>query len=224
LSEIIERPAARFGIELEEGLTARMVEDTRGAAALPLLAYTLRELNETYGDNKQLTLAEYKELGGVEGAIEKKLHQALSDPKPTSEELAAFRRTFVRHFVKIDESAVEGERYLRTTVTPDALPDGASRLIDRLQETRLLVSGRDGTIGIAHERLIRDWIDVPLQTWLTEDRNDRKLIDNLNSFLAAHRDGGPLLSAKPLLDAKDFLERDLGLEVVLLHWTGLRQS
>ncbi len=212
LSAIIEKPAARFGIELEEGLTGHMVEDTRGADALPLLAYTLRELNENYGADNHLTVAEYEQLGGVEGAIEKKLHQAFSDPKPTSEELSAFRRVFVRHFVRVDESAVEGERYLRAAVARDALPDGASRLVDRLQEARLLVSGDDDTIGIAHERLIMDWTDVPLQTWLAEDRDDRKLIDNLNSFLAAHRDGGPLLSEKPLLDAKDFLERDRGLK------------
>ena len=212
LSETIEKPAARFGIEIEEGFTGRMVEDIRGADALPLLAYTLRELNEHYGDGNRLTVAEYEKLGGVEGAIEKKLQQAFSDPKPTSEELAAFRRAWVRHFVRVDESAVEGERYLRTAVAPDALPDGASRLVDRLREARLLVSSADGTISIAHERLIRDWTDVPLRTWLAEDRDNRKLIDNLNLFLTAYRDGGPLLSEKPLLDAKDFLERDRALK------------
>ena len=212
LSEVIEKPAARFGIELEEGLTGRMVEDTRGADAVPLLAYTLRELYETYGDDKLLRVAEYEQLGGVEGAIEKKLHEALSDPAPTAQELAAFRRCFVRQLVRVDESAIEGERYLRTAVPRDALPEEAIRLVDRLREARLLVGGDDGTIGIAHDRLIRNWADAPLQTWLADDSGDRKLIDTLKSFLAAHRDGGPLLSEKPLLDAKDFLERDRSLK------------
>ncbi|MGH6896991.1 MAG: TIR domain-containing protein [Geminicoccaceae bacterium] len=212
LSEVIEKPAARFGIELEEGLTGRMVEDTRGADAVPLLAYTLRELYETYGDDDLLKVTEYEQLGGVEGAIEKKLHEALSDPAPTAQELAAFRRCFVRQLVRVDESAIEGERYLRTAVARDALPEEAIRLVDRLREARLLVGGDDGTIGIAHDRLIRNWADAPLQTWLAEDSGDRKLIDNLKSFLAARRDGGPLLSEKPLLDAKDFLERDPSLE------------
>lgn len=208
LSEIIERPAARFGINIEAGLTGRMVEDTRGADALPLLAYTLRELYERYGDDNLLTVHEYEQLGGVEGAIEKKLHDALSDPKPTADELAALRRCFIRQLVRVDERAVEGKRYLRAAVMRGLLPDGASRLIDRLQEARLLVGSDDGTIGIAHERIIRDWVDVPLQTWLAEDSEDRKLIDNLKSLLAAHRDGGPLLSEKPLLDAKHFVNRD----------------
>ncbi len=213
MSEIIEKPAARFGIQLEDGLTGRMVDDTRGADALPLLAYTLRELHDKYGGNNLLTLAEYEQLGGVEGAIEKKLHEALTDPAPTAGELAAFRRCFVRQLVRVDESAIEGERYLRTAVPRDALPPAGSRLIDRLQEARLLVGGDDGTIGIAHERLIRNWTDVPLQNWLAEDSDDRKLIESLRSRLADHRDGGPLLSEKPLLDAKDFLERDRSLEL-----------
>jgi WD40 repeat protein len=211
LSEIIEKPAARFGVQLEAGLTGRLVEDAQGADGLPLLAYTLRELYDKYGGDNRLTVAEYQQLGGVEGAIEKKLHDALSDPVPTAEELAAFRRCFVRQLVRVDESAVEGERYLRTTVARDALPDAAVRLVERLGEARLLVVDDEGTIAIAHERLIRNWADVPLQTWLADDSDDRKLIDNLKSLLAVHRDGGPLLSEKPLIDAKDFLGRDPSL-------------
>lgn len=212
LSEIIEKPAARFGIELEEGLTGRMVEETQGAGGLPLLAYTLRALNDTYGDEKRLTVANYERLGGVEGAIAKKLHEAFSDPAPTPEELAAFRRCFVRQLVRVDENAVEGERYLRTSVALEALPDTTGRLIERLRDARLLVGGEDGTIGIAHERLIRNWPDAPLRTWLAEDSGDRRLMDTLKSFLAAYREDGPLLSEKPLLDGREFLERDPKLE------------
>ena len=144
LSEVIEKPAARFGIRLENGLTGRMVEETRGADALPLLAYTLRELYEKYGGDDLLTVAEYEQLGGVEGAIEKKLTEALSDPSPTPEELAALRRGFVRHLVRVDESAVEGKRYLRTAVQRDKLPLEADRLIGRLQNARLLMAGDEG--------------------------------------------------------------------------------
>ena len=211
LSEVIEKPAARFGITLEPGLTGRMVEETRGADALPLLAYTLRELYEKYGDDGVLAVTEYEQLGGVEGAIERKLGEALSDPKPTAEELAAFRRGFMRHLVRVDENAVEGERYLRNAARRDSLPRRADRIIRRLQEARLLIAADEGTIGIAHERLIRNWTDLPLQTWLAEDARDRRLIDSLKSFLAAYRDGGPLLSEKPLADGRDFLERDPSL-------------
>jgi hypothetical protein len=42
-----------------------MVEETRGADALPLLAYTLREMHEKYGGDDLLSVAEYEQLGGV---------------------------------------------------------------------------------------------------------------------------------------------------------------
>ena len=212
LAEIIEKPAGRLGIQLEEGLSGRMVEDTGGADALPLLAYTLRELNEKYGAGKLLTIDGYGRLGGVRGAIEQKLREALSDPKPTDQELAAFRRCFVRHLVRVDQNAVEGERYLRRAAPRESLPEGAARLVEHLLKARLLVDAADATISLAHERLIENWEGLPLREWLAEDRDDRRLIESLKSRLAEHQQGGPLLVEKPLLDAKGFLDRDLSLK------------
>ena len=40
LAEVIERPAERAGIDFTPGLVGRMVEDTGGGDALPLLAHT----------------------------------------------------------------------------------------------------------------------------------------------------------------------------------------
>ena len=212
LSEIIEKPAERFGIELKGGLTSLLVEDTRAAHALPLLAYTLRELNEKYGDNKILTVSEYKQLGGVEGAIEKKLKEALSDPKPDVKELNAFRSLFVRHLVKVDENAVEGERYLCTSVERKILPKNAERLVNRFVDARLIVSIEKNTIALAHDRLIKNWQSVPFKTWLVEDSDDRRFINNMNALLTAYVDGGPLLTGKQLLDAKEFQKRNITLK------------
>ncbi len=44
LSEVIEGPARKAGIEFEPGLVDRMVDDTSGGDALPLLAFTLEQL------------------------------------------------------------------------------------------------------------------------------------------------------------------------------------
>jgi WD40 repeat protein len=211
LSEVIEKPAERFGIRLEAGFVGRIVEDTRGGDALPLLAYTLRELYEKHGrESKRFNVAQYEELGGVEGAIERKIREALSDPAPTSGELAALRRCFVRHLIRVDETAIEGARYLRTHVPASALPHGAARLVRRLVDAALLVQG-EGTISIAHERLIGNWSEVPVLKWLAEDNADRRLLDSLRFHFSIHRNGGPLLSGKPLVDATDFLEREPSL-------------
>jgi hypothetical protein len=65
---------------------------------------------------------------------------------------------------------------------------------------------------LAHDRLIEDWEGLPLQGWLSEDRIDRRLIESLKTRFSEHQQGGPLLHEKALLDAKDFLNRDLSLK------------
>ena len=63
----IERPAELAGCALEQGLTDLLLQDVQGqAGALPLLEYTLLEIwNRRQG--RRLTVAAYKELGGVQG-------------------------------------------------------------------------------------------------------------------------------------------------------------
>ena len=63
----IERPAFLVGCELEPGLTERLLHDVEGQpGALPLLQYTLWELWQRCVD-RCLTLAAYREIGGVQG-------------------------------------------------------------------------------------------------------------------------------------------------------------
>jgi hypothetical protein len=58
------------GLEFEPGLVNRMIDDTETADALPLLAFTLRELYERCGKERRFTLQVYdKELGGIQGAV-----------------------------------------------------------------------------------------------------------------------------------------------------------
>src|SRR3954469_8124608 len=69
LAEVIARPAQRAGLELEPGLMERMVEDTAGGDALPLLGYTLHELYQRTGPERHITDADYNAVGGVIGAL-----------------------------------------------------------------------------------------------------------------------------------------------------------
>src|SRR4051812_16975790 len=52
------RPGELFG--LEPGLSEKIVEDVRTSDALPLLAYTLKELHDRGGGDRRLTLDEYQ--------------------------------------------------------------------------------------------------------------------------------------------------------------------
>jgi hypothetical protein len=202
LAEIIEKPADRTAIELEPGLTERIVEDVHSADALPLLAYTLRALHDRAGAARRLTLDDYKALGGVYGAIAAKLESALSDPEPTAEETRALQRAFTRQLIRVDEGAVEGERLLRRIVPRASLPQSANRVIDRLVDAGLLTT-KDATIELAHERVINDWPRLPIKTWLAQDAADRRLIDQLRKSVSydALRD---LL----LAEAQELLQRD----------------
>jgi hypothetical protein len=207
LAEIIEKPADRFGLELEPGLSERIVEDVHTADALPLLAYTLKALHDRAGTARRLTLDDYQALGGVQGAIAAKLEVVLSDPEPTAEEARALQRAFTRYLTRVDEGAVEGERLLRRVVARASLPHSADRLIGRLVDAGLLTS-KDGTIELAHERLIGDWPKLPLKTWLAQDANDRRLIDHLRQ-----RVNDDTLPDGLLAQAEELLQRDHELAV-----------
>jgi len=207
LSEVIEKPADRFGLELEPGLSERIVEDVRTADALPLLAYTLKSLYEEGGADRRLTLDEYRRLGGAQGAIAAKLEWAMTDPEPTTDEARAVRRAFTRHLIRVDEGAAEGERLLRRVVPRASLPSSADRVISRLVDAGLLVT-RDRTIELAHERLIDDWPKLPLVMWLTQDATDRRLIDQLRQ-----RVDDDTLPAGLLAQAEELLHRDSELAI-----------
>src|SRR3954454_25083082 len=69
LAEGIARPAQRAGLEFVPGLVERMVEETAGGDALPLLGYTLRELYQRTGREGTVTADDYEAVGGVVGAL-----------------------------------------------------------------------------------------------------------------------------------------------------------
>jgi WD40 repeat protein len=171
-----------------------------------LLAYTLKAMHDRAGRDRSLTLDDYKALGGVQGAIAAKLESVLSDPESTAEEARALQRAFTRYLIRVDESAVESERLLRRVVQRASLPQSGSRLIGRLVDAGLLTT-KDATIELAHERVIGNWPKLPLNTWLAQDAADRRLIDQLRQ-----RVNDDALSGGLLAQAKELLQRDHSLQ------------
>ena len=82
---VIEGPAKRLAesdrvLTVEPALTAALladIEEGGGKDALPLLAFTLERLYVEYGGGGALTLAQYRELGGISGSIEAAVEGAL---------------------------------------------------------------------------------------------------------------------------------------------------
>jgi len=72
LTEAIELPARKVGLNFEAGLVDTIREDVLGQpGALPLLEHALRELWERR-QGRQLTVAAYRDIGGVAVAIAKR--------------------------------------------------------------------------------------------------------------------------------------------------------
>jgi hypothetical protein len=88
-----------------------------------------------------------------------------------------------------------------------SLPQAADRVIGRLVDAGLLVS-KDGTIELAHERLIDDRPKLPLKTWLAHDATDRHLIDQLRQ-----RVDDITLPDGLLAQAEDLMQRDRELAI-----------
>jgi WD40 repeat protein len=172
---VIEGPAQMAGFDLEIGLTQQIISSAATDDALPLLAFALRELWEHDGRGGKLTLATYKELGGVEGAVKRVAESLVSTPKLTKQEENDLRRAFLA-MVRIDDSGL----YVRQPARWSDLPSIGHALLNRFVDARLLVSNSvegERLVEVAHESLFRAW--DRLKTWLGENREKLRLRDGI---------------------------------------------
>lgn len=215
---VIEGPAVKAGLKLETGLVHAMVNDTKTNDALPLLAFTLRELYEKCGPDKILSVDDYKNLGrsdgdaarnGLEGAVARSANAVMEALKPSEEDEKNLRDAFVA-MVRIDEDG----QYARQPISKEIL---GSELLKKFEDKRLLISRGDEDQGpvfeVAHESLFRVW--NKLKKWLDEDRQNIHLRDNIQhaavdwhaggrkSHLLNHREGR-LVDAENLIAKKRF--------------------
>jgi len=189
--QLITGPAARSGLTPQPGLTERLVADSGGRDALPLLAFTLEKLWRKRqerggpvigpnGDRWDLTVADYDALGGVAGAVS---HQAALCWNPATSPAAdtpALRQAFLEHLLTLTDDGVAAKRPARLV----ELPLRSQPILRRLVDDRLLVSDA-GVVEIAHEALLRTW--PPLVEWIEEGRQElerRRRVSRLCGDLA----------------------------------------
>jgi WD40 repeat protein/DNA-binding SARP family transcriptional activator len=171
LEAAIVEPAGRVGARVDRALVAELVSAVADEpAALPSLQFTLYELAERSPDGA-LTLAVYRELGGVDGAIAGRaemLYTSLDDA-----ERAAVRRMFERLVVVGAEGEPTRRRAPRTELSGVVADPTADDTVDRWAQARLLTLDRHPhtrvpTVELAHEALLREW--PRLRDWIAEDR------------------------------------------------------
>ena len=172
LREVIEEPARLAGIEIEEELVARLVEDTGSGEALPLLAFTLAELAIGVTRGGRLLISRYEQLGGVQGALVRQADAALREAVTAGGRSSeAVLRELLR-LVTVDEKN-EPVRWSvpRAEISATRLieldPFVAHRLVatDKVDSTALLVNQLPATdsgegvdaLGVAHEAFLTAW-------------------------------------------------------------------
>ena len=175
LGAIIEGPARIADIQIEPGLTERILADAGAPEALPLLAFALRELNERYGQDKRLKIVEYEALGDpaanlspLENAVRRKAEDAFTAAAPGEAEARALREAFLGSLTRISDDGARMKRPARLA----GLPPAAAPLIRQLTEARLLTISGEGderTVEVTHDALFTAW--PQLKAWLDEEQD-----------------------------------------------------
>jgi WD40 repeat protein/energy-coupling factor transporter ATP-binding protein EcfA2 len=192
LAEVITRPADRAGLTFEPEVIDRILEDTAGRDALPLLAYTLRELAERAGFDGRIASADYQAVGGVLGALQ---HQA--DQLTAGLTHSGQGALVVPTLLKLVTLSPEGE-LTRRRVQRSVFSDEALVVVDAFVDARLLISDQDSgnpisgddggaTVDVAHEALLRLW--PPLHEAIEADRASLRLRAELERSTADWNQG-----------------------------------
>ncbi len=183
LEQAISEPARRVGVTVEAGLLAELVADTEGQpAALPLLQFTLAELFDRR-DGAALTLAGYRALGGVAGAIARGAEEAYATLDAGGRDEA--RQLFLR--------LVEPDGGRRRVLRGELLAVADAAVVDAFTGRRLLSLDRDPatrepTVEIAHDALLTAW--ERLGGWVAASADDLRTQRRLAADAAEWHDAG----------------------------------
>lgn len=206
LERAIVEPARLAGASFAPGLVARILDDVgHEPGNLPLLAFALDALWALQED-AQLTHGGYESVAKVEGALVRHADGVFEQLEADEQTLA--RRIFMQ-LVQPGEGATETRRL----ATREELGEAAWALVQRLADSRLLVTSRDAlgqeTVEVAHEALIDGW--DRLRAWLEEDRAFRLWQEQLRAarrgWLTHDQDDGALLHGAALVTANEWLQR-----------------
>jgi WD40 repeat protein/DNA-binding SARP family transcriptional activator len=200
LREVIERPAARAGLEVEDRLVDVLVDELADEpGSLPLLSTTLLELWQAR-DGRVLRLLDYRATGGVRSGVAR-LAEAAHRRLSAGEQRTA--RDLLLRLADVGEGAPE--RRLVPLAEIQAIP-GAGRVLAALTDARLLTVGA-GTVELSHEALLREW--PRYRGWLEEDRVGRQLQTHLRiaarEWETRGRDPADLYRGARLAAALEFL-------------------
>ena len=210
-AEVITGPARRATaagrrLTIQPALVERLLAETaEGADALPLLALTMERLYRDFGDDGDLSVAEYESMGGMAQVVQTEVDKLLAaDPDQHQADLDTLHDAFIPWLATINP---DSDQPMRRLAAWDALPDASHPLIQAMVDKRLLVKDtRDGqtVVEVALESLLRQWRE--LAAWLRDEAQDLKAADALEraaaDWQASNRNESWLLEGTRLADAE----------------------
>lgn len=221
LQDVIVKPAESFGVQLEPGLTRRIVDEViEEPGSLPLLEFALTQLWDKR-NNDWMTHSAYTEIGGVKTALARYADEVYG--QLSSQDQLRTQRIFIQ-LVRPGEGT-EDTRRIATRVD---IGEDNWDLVRRLADARLVVTGRaeqstqeplennqtvkiesEETVEVIHEALIREW--ESLRNWMNASRDFRswqeRLKFELRQWESTGRDQGALLRGAPLATAADWMQK-----------------
>lgn len=201
----IEEPAAAAGLALDDGLADLILHELGGTAdgqpppgALPLLSHVLRAAWQHSGGGTRLTIAGYRDTGGIAAAIRTTADDVYTGLDEHGQDAV---RLMLPRLVRVGEEAADTAKPVERSALVHGLPDAeaAREAIRRFAGARLLTLDRD-TVRISHEELLRAW--PRLREWIDADRDwlraRQQLTDDAAVWERAGRDSSLLYRGKRL--------------------------
>ena len=207
LRNAIEQPAAKMKVELEEGLSSRIINDLgHKPGRLPLLEFALTQLWEKQ-KNWYLTHAAYQEIGGLNKALVNHADKVLEGKNEVEKFLIE------QIFIQLVRPG-EGTEDIKRVASEKEIGQERWDLVQDLVSERLIVTDKDKTtqektVEIIHEALIREW--KTLKEW-TKKNNDfriwqERLKPDVQEWLKATDKVEMLLQGTRLAIAQDWYHK-----------------
>jgi hypothetical protein len=170
MAEAIRGPARLGDLEFEDDLVDRMVRETGGGEALPLLAFALSKLHDAArtAGARRVTEADYAAIGGVVGAL-RTTANAVADDVSASANGDAVIETLLQLVEIRPDAEPTRRRVKRSTFATDA----EDEIVDAFIQARLLSSDKDNgepVVAVTHEALLHDW--PPLRAAIATRRSE----------------------------------------------------
>jgi WD40 repeat protein/transcriptional regulator with XRE-family HTH domain len=224
----ITGPARQVGATIEDALVDLLLnelapragtDDAHAPGALPLLSHALLA-TWNHARRKELTVADYLAVGGLNGAIQQSAEGVYLSLTPADQQIAhgLFLRLATAEGAVATRRRLAGAELEALTAPDTAEAVATSTVLDRFVEGRLLTAGAD-SVEVSHESLLWAW--PRLRDWLDEDREGlrrhRQLTEASTVWEASNRDPSAVLRGSRLEAAVEWAAE-------LEHFASLNKS